>query len=128
MFGSEANIRKYCSELLCHMAKIHVRNWAEAPSVIFTLWLICIWKLQGFDIGWERRIYMPTNMQGLKIPTGYSLKVFIQNKNVEINLSDWGYISHLRQRKWTMRIIRLPKWRRLYRVSHSKVNRVILLW
>ena len=37
---------------------------------------------------------MSTNMQGLKIPTGYSLNLSIQNKNknVGIYLSDWGYI------------------------------------
>ena len=28
-----------------------------------------------------------------------------KNKNVVINLFDWGYISHLWQRKWTVRIV-----------------------
>ena len=45
---------------------------------------------------------------GIKIPNRiFSFNVSIQNKNknVEINLSDWGYISHLWQRKWTVRIV-----------------------
>jgi hypothetical protein len=56
------------------------RNW---PNLFFS-------TAQSCPFGRQRRIHMPTNMQGLKIPTGYSLKVSIQNKNknVEINLFD----------------------------------------
>ena len=109
--------------------------WSEA--YIKTIWI----KMRSFEVLWTKfwtlkglsckdlvcKDIYANKYAGIKNPNRiFSFKVSIQNKNrnVEINLSDWGYISHEKMNCANY----LTTWKTLYRVSDSKVNRVILLW